>query len=164
MHWTPVPWSLLRTKRALVEGYQVIFQTFWESYFDYAHSFIPMKRVYRAQSLDRIAPGAWNRVLGVQGALWTEFVEDEERIQWNAFPRLAAKAEVGWSQSGDRNYVDFKQRWQGLRSHVENLGLTNPAPLEACDASVYRRNMALLKDVLVDMQAEQKRWNPEQMD
>jgi hexosaminidase len=164
MHWTPAPWSLLRTKRALEEGYQVIFQTFWESYFDYAHSFIPLKRVYRAKSLDQIPAGAWSRVMGVQGALWTEFVEDEERIQWNSFPRLAAKAEVGWSQSGARNYVDFKQCWQALSSHFENLGLTNSAPLAACDASVYRRNMALLNDVLVDMQAEQKRWKPEQKD
>jgi hexosaminidase len=158
MHWTPAPWSLLSTKRALADGYQVIFQSFRESYFDYAHSFIPLKRVYRAKSIDQIAPGVLNSVLGVQGALWTEFVEDEERIQWNVFPRMTAKAEVGWSRSGNRNYVDFKHRWQRLRQHVENIGLTTPAPLEVSDPSSYRRNMALLHDVLVDMQAEQKRW------
>jgi N-acetyl-beta-hexosaminidase len=148
---------LLKTRRALEEGYQVIFQTFWESYFDYAHSFVPMKRVYRAKSLDQIAPGAWSRVLGVQGALWTEFVQDEERIQWNAFPRLAAKAEVGWSPSGGRNYADFIERWVRLEGHIAGIGLTNSAPLEASDPSSYRRSMALLHDVIMDMQAEQKR-------
>jgi hexosaminidase len=149
---------LLKTRRALEDGYQVIFQTFWESYFDYAHSFIPLKKVYRAKSLDQIPPAAWSRVLGVQGALWTEFVEDIERIQWNTFPRLAAKAEVGWSQSGDCSYVDFKQRWVKLKAHMENIGLSNSAPLEACEPSFYRRNMALANDVMRDMQAEQRRW------
>jgi hexosaminidase len=159
MHWTPVPFSLLKTKRALQDGYQVVFQTFWESYFDYAHSFIPLKNVHRAKSLDQVPRGAWDNVLGVQGALWTEFVADEARLQWNVFPRLAAKAEVGWSQSGDRSYVDFKDRWGGLRSNIESLGLANPAPLEASDPSSYRRSLALLHDVIVDMQAEQHRWN-----
>jgi hexosaminidase len=163
MHWTPGPLSLLRTKRALMKGYQVIFQTFWESYFDYAHSFIPMRRVYRAKTLDNISPAAWSGVLGVQGALWTEFVEDEERLQWNSFPRLAAKAEVGWSQSGDRNYRDFSSRWEKLRGHLKTIGLHNPAPLEVCDPSIYRRSMALAQDVLKDMQAEQKRWQLKQI-
>lgn len=158
MHWTPKPLSLLSTKRALMDGYQVIFQTFRESYFDYAHSLNPLKRVYRAKTLDRISPSAWSRVLGVQGALWTEFVEDEERIQWNSFPRLAAKAEVGWSQSGDRNYEDFKFRWENLREHLKAIGLHNPAPLDVYDPSFYRRSMALAHDVIRDMHAEQKRW------
>ena len=158
MHWTPWPLSLSRTKRALRDGYQVIFQTFRESYFDYAHSLNPLKRAYRAKTLDNISPSDWGRVLGVQGALWTEFVEDEERIQWNSFPRLAAKAEVGWSQSGDRNYEDFKFRWENLREHLTAIGLHNPAPLEACDPSFYRRSMALAHDVRRDMHAEQKRW------
>ena len=133
-------------------------QPFWESYFDYAHSLIPLKRVYRAKTLDRIPPSAMANVLGVQGALWTEFVEDEQRIQWNSFPRLAAKAEVGWSQSGDRSYNDFQLRWTNLLSNLEQLGLHNPAPLEACNPSYYRRSMALAQDVLMDMHAEQKRW------
>lgn len=158
MHWTPVPFSLFKTKRALQDGYQVVFQTFRESYFDYAHSFIPMKNVYRAKSLDQIPRDAWENVLGVQGALWTEFVTDERRLQWNVFPRLAAKAEVGWSQSGDRNYVDFKERWINLRTHTRRIGLRDPAPVDATDPSSYRRSLALLNDVLVDMQAEQKRW------
>ena len=98
-------------------------------------------------------------MLGVQGALWTEFVEDEGRIQWNIFPRLAAKAEVGWSHSGDRNYAEFKERWVRLKEHIEGIGLKNPAPLGVSDPSSYRRSMALLHDVMVDMQAEQKRWD-----
>ena len=84
-------------------------------------------------------------------------------MQWNSFPRLAAKAEVGWSQSGDRNYRDYKMRWEKLRGHLKTIGLRNPAPLEVCDPSIYRRSMALAQDVLKDMQAEQKRWQLKQI-
>ena len=162
MHWTPHPFTFSKTRRALLEGYQVIMQPFWESYFDYAHSLIPLKRVYRAKTLDRIPPSAMANLLGAQGALWTEFVEDEPRIQWNTFPRLAAKAEVGWSQSGIRSYNDFQLRWTNINTRLEQLRLHNPAPLEACNPSYYRRSMALAQDVLQDMHAEQKRWSKSQ--
>lgn len=158
MHWTPNPYAFSRTRKSLKNGYRVIFQDFWDSYFDYAHSFIPMRRVYRARILDNIPPPTWKNVLGVQGALWTEFVDDEDRIQWNSFPRLAAKAEVGWSQSGDRNYRNFMNRWVNLRGHLKAIGLDNTAPLDVCDPSFYRQSMALAMDVLLDMHAEQKRW------
>jgi hexosaminidase len=163
MHWTPHPFSFSKTRRALKTGYKVILQPFWESYFDYAHSLIPLKRVYRAKTLDKIPPSAMKNVIGVQGALWTEFVEDEQRIQWNAFPRLAAKAEVGWSQSGDRNYKDFQMRWINLQPHLGQIGLSNPASLEASNPSFYRRNKALAHDVLRDMHAEQKRWRQDRV-
>ena len=158
MHWTPHPFSFSKTRRALKEGRQVILQPFWESYFDYAYSFIPLQRVYRAKSLDKISPSLMDNVLGVQGALWTEFVEDEQHIQWNAFPRQAAKAEVGWTPPGNRSYHDFQLRWTNLLPHLERMELQNPAPLEACNPSTYRRSLAVIHDVLQDMHAEQKRW------
>jgi hexosaminidase len=159
MHWTPHPFTFNKTRRALLDGYRVVLQPFWESYFDYAHSLIPLQSVHRAKILDKIPPSAMVNILGVQGALWTEFVDNEDHLQWNIFPRLAAKAEVGWSQPGGRSYNDFQLRWRKLLPQLEGMGLSNPAPLEACNPSFYRRNMALVHDVLWDMHAEQKRWD-----
>ena len=110
------------------------------------------------EQFDDLLPEHAQNVLGTQGALWTEFVEDEERIQWNGFPRLAAKAEVGWSQPEQRDYADFRDRWTKLAPYLEHLGLANHAPLAACDPSLYRRTLGLLLDVTRDMQSEQKRW------
>jgi len=158
MHWTPQPFTLTGTRRALREGYQAVLQPFRESYFDYAHSFVPLERVYRGKTLERLSPPELENVMGVQGALWTEFVEDQSRLQWNTFPRQAAIAEVAWSQPGTKSYPDFQLRWGALLAHLGKLGLNNPAPLAACNPSFYRRNMALVHDVLRDMHAEQKRW------
>jgi hexosaminidase len=109
-------------------------------------------------------------VLGVQGALWTEFVADDTRIQFNVFPRLAAKAEVGWTgppasggasprESHLRRYPDFKERWQALQLYLAQIGLTGAAPLAASDPGPARQFWRLLRDLRRgDVQAEQRRW------
>ena len=97
-------------------------------------------------------------VLGTQGALWTEFVSDERRIQFNTFPRLAAKAEVGWSSEEVRDYQDFQQRWKNLKPHLKELMLINSAPMEVWDPSLYRQVFAKILDMRVDMHREQNRW------
>ena len=46
------------------------------------------------------APGA---LVGAQAQLWTEHLESARRIDYLAFPRLAAFAEVVWSPAADRS-------------------------------------------------------------
>ena len=164
MHWTPSNSSLKKTIRALKDGRKVVFQSFRESYYDYPHSFVPLKRVYRAKTFDEITSEMMGNVLGTQGALWTEFVSDEKRIQFNTFPRLTAKAEVGWSPDVTRDYQDFQQRWQNLVPHMKELALINSAPQEVWDPSLYRQAFARFLDMRVDMQGEQKRWESKKSD
>jgi hexosaminidase len=49
------------------------------------------------------------RVLGAQAQLWTEHLENPRRVDYAAFPRLAAFAEVVWSQK-DRDFEEFAAR------------------------------------------------------
>jgi hexosaminidase len=158
MHWTPGDSSMMKTKQALKDGFKIVLQTFRESYFDYPHSFVPLERVYQAKTFEDISPAMARNVLGTQGALWTEFVEDEVRIQWNTFPRLAAKAEVGWSHREVYDYENFQRRWEDLVLHLEEMGLKDSAPLAVCNPTLVRQMLAKFLDMRQDMQAEQKRW------
>ncbi len=68
------------------------------------------------------------QVLGVQGNLWTETVNTTERLDFLTFPRLAALAEVGWSDSKAKNYGRFLEQ---LKKHLglyreENLYFYDP--------------------------------------
>lgn len=47
-------------------------------------------------------------ILGVQANIWTEHIRTPQRVEFMAFPRAAAIAEVGWSQNKD--WVGFSQR------------------------------------------------------
>ncbi len=49
-------------------------------------------------------------VVGLEGALWTEFIDTEEKLDFMLWPRLVAHAEVGWSPAGTRAWEDFRAR------------------------------------------------------
>jgi hexosaminidase len=59
-------------------------------------------------------------VLGVEAPLWTETIRTLADIEYMAFPRLPAIAELGWSPVGTHDWTAFKQRLgaQGPRWHV----------------------------------------------
>ena len=48
---------------------------------------------------------------GVQGTFWTEHVANREYLEYLALPRLLAVAEAGWTQQKDKNFADFKKRF-----------------------------------------------------
>jgi hexosaminidase len=60
-------------------------------------------------------------VLGVESPLWTETVRTMRDIEYLAFPRLAATAELGWSPASTHDWAGFQSRlasvalrWQAL--------------------------------------------------
>jgi hexosaminidase len=101
-------------------------------------------------------PGAYlsgipeSAVLGVEAPLWTETVVTEDHIEFMAFPRLPAIAELGWSPSSTHNWDTFKVRLgaQGPRWTVMGIDFyrspqvpwaSSPPPpgrLEAEDAQI----------------------------
>jgi len=68
-------------------------------------------------------------ILGVEAPLWSETLETIEDIEFMAFPRLCAYAEMGWSPAAGRSWDEFRIR---LGTHGPRMGLMNvnyyPAP------------------------------------
>ncbi|MGK5558679.1 beta-N-acetylhexosaminidase [Actinomadura kijaniata] len=60
---------------------------------------------------------AARHVLGAQCCLWTELIDSARRLDYMAFPRLAAFAETVWS-APERDPADFRRR---LDAHLERL-------------------------------------------
>jgi hexosaminidase len=58
------------------------------------------------------------QVLGVQAQVWTEHLDNARRVDYAAFPRLAAFAEVAWSRQ-ERDYEEFLARL--VRYHLPVL-------------------------------------------
>lgn len=57
-------------------------------------------------------------VLGVEAAVWTEFIETERYLEFMTFPRLLALAEVAWRAKGPRDAKEFEER---LEPHIGAL-------------------------------------------
>lgn len=74
------------------------------------------------------------RVLGAQAAVWTEHLDSARRVDYAAFPRLAAFAEVVWSPADRRDLGDFHRRLTTAHlARLDALGveyrpLTGPLP------------------------------------
>jgi hexosaminidase len=62
-------------------------------------------------------------VLGVEAPLWTETIETLADIEYMAFPRLPAIAELGWSPTSTHDWTAFQQRLgaQGPRWRVMGI-------------------------------------------
>ena len=67
---------------------------------------------------DSFTPAETARVLGVEAAVWTEFIRTERYLQFMTFPRLLAFAEVAWRPRGPRDEKEFSAR---LEPHTQAL-------------------------------------------
>ncbi|MFI6334878.1 beta-N-acetylhexosaminidase [Streptomyces sp. NPDC050535] len=70
-------------------------------------------------------------VIGTQANLWTEVMEDHARVDYQAFPRLAAFAEVAWSAlppSAERDFADFEHRMTVHYGRLDALGVAYRPP------------------------------------
>lgn len=49
-------------------------------------------------------------IIGVQGNIWNEYMQNDERRDYQAFPRAVAIAETGWTLNANKNWQNFCQR------------------------------------------------------
>ncbi|MBW8735704.1 MAG: beta-N-acetylhexosaminidase [Streptomyces turgidiscabies] len=73
-----------------------------------------------------LGPEEARHVLGTQANLWTEVMEDTARVDYQAFPRLAAFAEVAWSAlsaPAERDFADFERRMTAHYGRLDALGV-----------------------------------------
>ncbi len=111
-HWTP--WFLegpRRTVRHINNGGNAIFSPFTRLYYDYPYAMTPLKKTFRYRPmLPGVRKANKKNILGVEAALWTEWVDSEEKLFFNILPRLAATAETGWCKHGGASYRGFLRR------------------------------------------------------
>ncbi|MEV4976269.1 beta-N-acetylhexosaminidase [Streptomyces scopuliridis] len=70
-------------------------------------------------------------VLGTQANVWTEVMQDSSRVDYQVFPRLAAFAEVAWSDlpaPAERDFADFEQRMAEHYRRLDALGVEYRPP------------------------------------
>jgi hexosaminidase len=67
-----------------------------------------------------LTAGEARHVLGAQGQLWTEYMPNPKQVEYMAFPRLAALAEVVWTPRERKDFGDFMAR---LGPHLARLDI-----------------------------------------
>ncbi|MFG2150772.1 beta-N-acetylhexosaminidase [[Kitasatospora] papulosa] len=129
-------------------GHDVVMCPLQQVYLDYRQDAGPdepmpigyvrtLEDVYR---FEPVPPGlseeAAGHVLGTQVNVWTEVMQNRQRVDYQVFPRLAAFAEVAWSRlpaPGERDFAGFERRMESHYARLDALGVdyrppTGPLP------------------------------------
>lgn len=120
---------------AAKKGHDAILTPTNYCYFDYSQSldrdkeplgiggFVPVEKVYQLEPVGKsLTPEEATHILGAQANLWTEYMKDFYHVQYMELPRLAAMAEVQWTQAEKKDYSDFTKRLPGLIHHYDLQG------------------------------------------
>ncbi|MFI5229002.1 MAG: beta-N-acetylhexosaminidase [Gemmatimonadales bacterium] len=87
--------------------------------------FLPLDSVYAYKPIPPGLTSAEARhILGAQGQVWTEYMPGPKNVEYMAFPRECALAEVLWTPPGRQDFADFRAR---LSEHLERLNALDVA-------------------------------------
>ena len=106
--------------KAAEAGHDVVMAPTTHCYFDYQQvedtqfepsrcgGFIPIERVYSLDPApDSLSVEARSHILGTQANLWSEYMINEQMVEYQALPRMSALAEVQWTQPEHKDYKAF---------------------------------------------------------
>jgi hexosaminidase len=86
-----------------------------------------LEDVYRFEPVPpELTPEEAAHVLGTQANVWTEVMEDQGRVDYQTFPRLAAFAEAAWSAlpaPAERDFAGFERRMAVHYRRLDALGV-----------------------------------------
>lgn len=111
-------------KAALERGIPVIMCPQHGCYLDWGYAGNSTRKVYEWDPVNsQVTPEQEALVKGGQGALWTERVATQDRVEWMLYPRLAALSEVFWSNASQRNWDDFYRRITAFYPVMRKIGI-----------------------------------------
>ncbi|MFJ6024610.1 family 20 glycosylhydrolase [Brevundimonas sp. NPDC092305] len=82
-----------------------------------------MQDIYDFDPWAGMTPEQAGHVLGVQGNIFTEHMIDEGRVEYMAYPRIAALAELAWSAPERKQFADFNRRLDPQLARYRTLGI-----------------------------------------
>ncbi len=90
-----------------------------------------IQRVYDLDPcFDQLTPAEQKNIIGAEGCIWTEWVKDAEKMEWEMLPRLAALSEVQWTAKDRRNLEGFYPRLLHMQDLYRLYGLNYKADIE----------------------------------
>jgi hexosaminidase len=136
--------SRREVKAAIRAGREVVVSSYPTLYLDQSHKLVSLSRAYKHEPVFHgLREGDSEHVLGLEATMWTEFVPDQARLDYQTFPRLAAFAETGWSPKELKYYPDFQKRLSVYLPRLKTLGVKY-APEEEFEPSRIKQLFGVL--------------------
>jgi hypothetical protein len=106
--------------------------------YEYISGLNSLYKVYWYDPVDGLEDQYKKFVIGAQGNLWSEYVWARDDLEWKAIPRIAAVAEVGWTDN--RDWGNFLTRLANVEYKRLGLAGRNAAPIASGLAAEWESN------------------------
>jgi hexosaminidase len=84
--------------------------------------FLPLDTVYSYDPMPAELESRFAKhVLGAQGQVWTEYIKGPKNVEYMAYPRMSALAEVLWTPLGRKDYANFLLRLEEQLRRLDAL-------------------------------------------
>ena len=109
---------------AAKKGYDIVNSIHTHTYLDYGYDNIPLEKAYNFNPIPEGLEEQYQKnIIGMGTQMWSEWAPTNADIERQTFPRIAAYAEVGWSQLENKDYQSFKKALKKMEQHWEVLGI-----------------------------------------
>jgi len=120
--------------KAAQMGHDVIMTPNTYCYFDYYQTadtkdeplgiggYVPIEKVYSLDPTFDLNEEQKKHIIGAQANLWTEYIATTEHVEYMVLPRMAALAEVQWTQPEKKDFKDFTTRLASLMKFYQRDG------------------------------------------
>ena len=94
-----------------------------------------LERVYAYDAIPAklVEEGKEDFVMGVQANLWSEYLYDDQTMEYRLYPRALALAEIAWTEPSKKDFKDFSRRvnnaYVRLDMHDINYHIPQPEQL-----------------------------------
>lgn len=109
---------------AAVKGYEIV-NSFWEeTYVSLDFKKLPLSKAYAFEPVpEGLDPALHNKIIGMGPQMWGEHTSTPGHMHYMTFPRIAAYAEVGWTEKENKNYKRFLEALKNFGEHWEHRNI-----------------------------------------
>jgi hexosaminidase len=90
-------------------------------------------------------------IIGTQAQLWTEYMNNTDQVEYMAYPRALALAEVAWSPKSARDFESFRKRLLPRLLGLDRLGVKYRFP--SADNGLERNRTVTGDSVVVELRS-----------
>jgi hexosaminidase len=126
-----------------LDGRQFVMSTYLDTYLDHSYDLMPLSRAYLYEPVPSELTAEQSAcILGLEAPLWSEWVPDRPRLDYQAYPRLTALAETAWTPKDRKDFVDFRRRLKSFLPRLARLGVHH-APLKEVEPNWLRQKLGV---------------------
>ncbi len=121
------------------KGEKIINSDFYRYYCDYPFYMTPLKKTYNYSPIPKgISKSMEEFVIGIEAPIWTEYIDNFEKLCYMIFPRFAAVAERAWTKDCLCKLKSFENRFEAVLPMLKAMGI-EPAPISDCNPNTLKR-------------------------